>query len=266
MTTSLPFITGNEAEVTGHAAALIISEAWRAVSRRGRFTFVLSGGRSPRPLYRKLASGVSLELMRLHDLPCTENPEEDDLIHMPWKKTLIFWGDERCVPPSHPESNYRLAKETLLDAPGIEEARVFRIPGELYPHHKAAESYEETIRKVFGCRDDKKSPEIPAFDLMVLGLGEDGHTASLFPEDRKNLEETRRLVVAVETPHGQPRIPRLSITLPLINRARTVLFFTEGKKRAELAKKIRSGTASAVLPAGMVKPASGNLFWFTVLP
>lgn len=266
MKQSVFFVSGNEAALAGHAAALIISEAWRAVSSRGRFTFALSGGRSPRMLYRKLSVGIEPGLMKRHGIPVAGKPGRNGLIRMPWQETLIFWVDERCVPPDHPESNYRMAKETLLDTPSIAENRIFRMPcGEYHPE-KAAEAYEETVRRVLCCRNSWKSIEIPAFDLIVLGLGEDGHTASLFPGDSKALKELRRLVIAVEAPHARPPLPRLSMTLPLMNRTRTVLFYTEGEKRAKLAEAIVNNTAPAGLPAGMVKPASGNLYWFTVLP
>lgn len=273
MNTPASFVAGSEPEVTGHAAALIVSKAWQAVASRGRFTFVLSGGRSPRTLYRKLAAGVDAQLMKLHGIqvPAFQKPEYgetmlDGLIRMPWQKTLIFWGDERCVPPDHPDSNYRMAKKTLLGAPGIAENRVFRMPCNGRTPEESARAYEKTIRTVSGCVDTGTSRNIPAFDLMVLGLGEDGHTASLFPDDPGTLNESHSLVVAVKAPQANPRVPRLTMTLPLINHAESILFFTAGEKRAALAETIRAGKAPSSLPAGMVKPLSGRLFWFISIP
>ncbi|MCF8382967.1 MAG: 6-phosphogluconolactonase [Chlorobium sp.] len=273
MNTTASFFAGSEPEVAGHAAAIIISEAWRAVASRGRFTFVLSGGRSPRMLYRKLAAGVEAQLMRLHDIPVPACPEpvyaervQEDLIRMPWHKTLVFWGDERCVPPDHPDSNYLMAKETLLDASGIAPDHIFRMPCNGANPEETAKAYEETIRTVSGCRDTGTFRKTPVFDLMVLGLGEDGHTASLFPDDPETLNEPQRLVVAVKAPQANPRVPRLTLTLPLINHSETILFFTAGEKRAVLAEAIRAGKAPSSLPAGMVKPRSGRLFWFISLP
>lgn len=273
MKTPASFFAGSEPEITGHAAALIVSRAWLAVASRGRFTFVLSGGRSPRPLYLKLAAGVEEELMYLHDfpVPACQEPERaetirDGLIRMPWNKTLFFWGDERCVPPDHPDSNYMLAQKTLLDASGIARNHIFRMPCNEATPEEAAKTYEETIRTVSGCRGSETSLKTPVFDLIVLGLGEDGHTASLFPDDPEALNEPRRLVVAVKAPQAHPRVPRLTMTFPLINHAETVLFFTEGEKRAALAETIMAGKAPSSLPAGMVKPRSGNLYWFISIP
>lgn len=260
------FVTGNESAVAGKAAALVIAKAWQAVTEKGRCTLVLSGGQSPGPLYRKLAEGLEPELIGSLEIPAETVPDADGLIRMPWKQTMIFWGDERCVPPEDPDSNYRLAQKTLLGAPGITEHHVFRIHSELQPASVAAESYEKTIRKALGYQGRYAPAEIPVFDIMVLGLGKDGHTASLFADDRKNLAEKHRLVVAVDPPkHARPAVQRISMTLPLINNAATVLFFTEGKYRAELAYRLMTGSAPEGLPAGMVKPASGNRYWFTVL-
>ena len=263
------FFTGNESGITEHAAGLIIGKAWQAAAERGRFTLALSGGRSPRPLYRKLATGVEPQVMRRYNIPVPDCaiPKQDNLIVMPWSRTLIFWGDERCVPPDHPDSNYRMAAETLLDAPGIAPAQVFGMPcGQRYLPAEAAMLYENRIREAFNCRKTGTAENIPVFDLILLGLGDDGHTASLFPGDTDALNESKSLVVAVNAPEATPPGERLTMTLPLINRAKAVFFFTAGKKKAELAGKIIGNTANANLPAGMVRPASGKLFWFVSLP
>ena len=266
MTTANSFITGTEAAITTHAAALVISEAWRAVSSRRQFSLVLAGGHTPRQLYRKLSAGISPEIMMLHDIPPAGTPRQDGLIRIPWHETLIFWGDERCVPPDHPDSNYRMAKETLLGSPGIHDNRVFRMNGELRPAEKGAEIYEKTIRAALGPEIMATSHNEPVFDLMILGLGEDGHTASLFPGDQDTLDESHRLVVAVKTPETPPRVPRMTMSLPLINRTRTVLFYTEGTRRLKLARAIAERKAPCNLPACRVQPASKRIFWFISLP
>ena len=266
MTAATSFAAGTEAAITSHAAALVISEAWLAVASRKQFSLVLAGGRSPRQLYRKLSAGIAPEIMMLHDIPPAGTPGQDGLIRIPWRETLIFWGDERCVPPDHPDSNYRMAKETLLGSPGIHDSRVFRMNGEVQPAEKGAEIYEETVRAALGPEITATLHNEPVFDLMILGLGEDGHTASLFPGDRETLNESHRLVVAVKAPETPPRVPRMTMTLQLINRTRTVLFYTEGAHRLKLAREIAGRKAPCNLPACRVQPAGRRIFWFISLP
>lgn len=262
------FFTGSEIAITGHAAALVVSEAWRAVAEHGRFTLALSGGRTPAGLYRKLASGVEPELPDRHGIPTPEPAEafQGGLIVMPWTQTFLFWGDERCVSGDHPDSNYRMAREALLDAPATEGVKAFRMPCDDLPPHEAAKKYEHTIRSILGDTQTPESDNIPVFDFILLGLGEDGHTASLFPGDRGALEETRRLVVAVTPALATPPVSRLTMTLPLINRAKTICFFTSGTKRAAMAEAIRRKTAHVSWPARLVRPLNGRMVWFISLP
>jgi len=262
------FFMGSENDITGHAAALIVSEAWRAVAERGRFVLVLSGGRTPAGLYRKLASGIEPELPDRLGIPVPKPAEAflEGLIIMPWTQTLLFWGDERCVSQDHPDSNYRMARETLLDAPATEGVKAFRMPCDDLPPHEAAKKYEHTIRTILGDTETPGSEIIPVFDFILLGLGEDGHTASLFPGDRATLEETQRLVVAVTPALATPPVPRLTLTLPLINRAKTICFLTSGAKRAAMAEAIRKNTAPVSWPACLVRPLNGRIVWFISLP
>lgn len=262
------YFTGNSAEIAEHAAALTVFEAWKAVSERGMFSFVLSGGRSPIALYRKLASGVEQEIMQRYGFRVPESTEtlHDGHCLMPWKHTRIFWGDERCVPPEDAQSNYRTAKESLLDHCDIDPGQIFRMPcGQLDPA-KAAQIYEQTILSVVGCSGTGLLPDLPVFDLILLGLGEDGHTASLFADDREALEESRRIVIAVAGTQGNPPVPRLTMTLHVINRARTVFFITEGKKRAAMTKAIVENSSPADWPAGRIRPVNGRRYWFISIP
>jgi 6-phosphogluconolactonase len=262
------FFAGNEWNITRHAATLIVSEAWKAVVERGRFTFVLSGGRSPAALYRKIASGIEPELMRVHGIPVPEPPEalHNERFVLPWHKTFIFWGDERCVPADHPDSNYRMARETLLDAPGTGDAQVFRMPCDELPPDDAADRYENTIRSILGETETRETEPIPVFDVILLGLGDDGHTASLFPGDQNALAESQRLVIAVTPSEARPPVPRLTMTLPLINNAKTICFFTSGKKRTAMAEAIRLRKAPYAWPANRVIPSNGKRFWFIANP
>jgi len=262
------FFTGNESDITGHAAAFVVSEAWRAVAERGRFTLSLSGGRTPAGLYRKLASGIEPELPDRFGIPTPEPAEafHEGLIVMPWTQTFLFWGDERCVTQDHPDSNYRMARETMLDEPSTEGVKAFRMPCDGLPPHEAAKKYEHTIRTILGGTENQGSEIIPVFDFILLGLGEDGHTASLFPGDRVTLEETQRLVVAVTPALASPPVHRLTMTLLLINRAKTICFLTSGTERAAMAEAIRKNKAPVSWPARLVRPLNGRMVWFISLP
>ena len=248
------FYTGTETEITKQAAALIIAEAYRAISDHGRFSLVLAGGNSPRSLYRQLAKGVA-------NNEGAESKEEQTF--MPWKKTWLFWGDERSVPADHQESNYQMARETLLSKIPISENHVFRMPAEQEDGNKAAGEYEETIRTYFIASGSLSQQNFPIFDLIILGLGDDGHTASLFPDNTASLQETKRWVIAVSEPLAKPPGKRLTLTLPVINHARNILFFTTSKEKAGLAKRIFAADENRV-PASRVLPVNGKTFWFTV--
>ncbi|NTU44815.1 MAG: 6-phosphogluconolactonase [Chlorobiaceae bacterium] len=263
------FYRGSAAAMTEHAAALIITEAYHSIADHGRFSLVLAGGNSPRSLYRQLAYGIETGCLehyglRLPDGEQTEKKGEFTL--MPWQQTWLFWGDERCVPPGHPESNYRMAEETLLLHSPLPVDHLFRIPAEQADAGRAAEAYETAIRSFFSIPGHPHTPEnVPAFDLLLLGLGEDGHTASLFAGNIQALQESMRLAIAVDAPNGNPPGKRITITLPLINHARNVLFFTSGKAKARLAEKIYR-KEECDLPASLVSPVNGRLFWFTAQP
>ncbi len=212
-------------------------EEWRristdAVARRGYFAVALSGGRSPVPLYRALAAR--------HDIRA-------------WGKTHFFLADERFVPATDADSNYRMLRETLLNAVDIPAPNVYPVSTELPDTESAARKYEEKLISFFGLGGG----ELPVFDLVLLGLGADGHTASLFPGSRA-LQEKRRLVEAAIL--GDIRHDRVTLTLPVINRAKNVLFIVTGKEKAEVLHEVAE-KRNAALPASSVAPGNGRLLF-----
>jgi len=219
-----------------HAAAEhFVEVAKAAVKERGQFTVALSGGSTPKGLF--------------HDLATTERGA------LPWDKMFFFWGDERHVAPDHPESNYRMANEALLSKVPVPAANIFRIPAEDADASLAAASYESTLRGFF-----KVSPgQFPRFDLILLGMGPDGHTASLFPQT-KALAETGHLVVANWVQKFQT--DRITFTLPVLNAAREVNFLVAGHDKEEALHEVLEGSASPQLyPSKLVKPTDGKLVW-----
>ena len=220
-------------ESARQAAELVAALSESAVRDRGRFAVALSGGSTPRRLHAVLAS-------------------EEYRQRISWPHWRIFWGDERAVRPDHDESNYRMARETLLDHVALSQAHVHRIPAELDPARAAAE-YEQTIRQSL-------DGDPPVFDLILLGMGDDGHTASLFP-GAEALQENSRLVAASWVPHLNAH--RITFTLPLINRAAAVAFLVEGAHKSKIVRRVlRPGPGEEPLPASLVQPTDGELHWF----
>lgn len=221
------------------AARIVIDTAAMAISTKGIFSMALAGGSTPRDTYRLLAS-------------------EAYLPRLDWKKTTVFWSDERCVPPDHPRSNYRMAQESLLDHVPIPNDQIMRLQGELSPQ-AAATAYEYILRKYFMGQNNRKNQE-NALDLVLLGLGTDGHTASLFPSTRA-LDETKQWVVANEVP-GQPEI-RLTFTYPFINQAHNIVFLVSGSSKASVLKKVVEGAQieKSHYPARGIQPIDGKLIW-----
>jgi 6-phosphogluconolactonase len=218
------------------AADEVIHAATAAVAERGRFTIALSGGSTPKNLYTLIAANASANL--------------------PWAQMFFFWGDERHVPPDDPDSNYRMAKEAFLSKIPVPPGNVFRIPAENPDAAAAAEAYEQTLRKFFAVG----AGEFPRFDLILLGMGPDGHAASLFPETAA-LQEKSRLVVAnwVE----KLGTSRITFTLPLLNAARCVAFLVSGIDKAEALHEVLEGNAPGEkYPSKLVQPSAGKLIWF----
>jgi len=202
-----------------------------AIGQRGRFTVALSGGNTPRALYALLASPPFW-----HEID--------------WARTHVFWSDERCVPPDHPDSNYRMATDALLSHVPVPADQIHRMHGELPTPQQAARDYADELRTVFG----RVAP--PSFDLLLLGLGEDGHTASLFPGGAVP-EDDVTLTAAVYVP--TVNMWRLTLTLTVLNAAARVLFLVEGASKAGALKALIAGPRSLNLPAQRVQPANGSL-------
>ena len=196
---------------------------------RDPFTVALSGGSTPRRLYEMLAA------------PPFRG-------RVPWGRVHVFWGDERCVPPDHSDSNYRLAREALLDEIPILAENVHRIWGEM-PPDQAAAAYQTELEAVVGVNG--------RLDLILLGMGADGHTASLFP-GTEALEERERAVVAVYVERLQAW--RVTLTLPVINAARQVLFLVTGAAKAEIVQAVLEGPEGR-FPAQQIRPTAGQLTW-----
>lgn len=212
------------------AAELIIKQANAAVEARGSWSLVLSGGSTPRPVYQAIA--VRKEQIN-------------------WDHTYIFWGDERCVPPDDPNSNYRMAKETFLEDVQIPQQNIFRILGEI-PPETAAQDYQGTIDAHF-YKTEKR------FDTLLLGLGDDGHTASLFP-DMDTLAEENFWVAANRNPHNQTE--RVSLTFPAINSSRSIIFLVTGENKANIvADVIQNPTAPPDYPAKRVTGLDTPPIW-----
>jgi 6-phosphogluconolactonase len=217
-------------ELAEAAARDFAARAREAIDALGRFAVVLAGGSTPKATYDVLA--------------------RDYADNLDWSKVHVFFGDERTVPPDHEASNYRMARETLLSR--IHVGSVHRMRCEL-PSEEAAAAYEEELREFFG------PDEPPSFDLILLGLGEDGHTASLFPETSA-LDVTDRWVVA--NPVLKRETTRLTLTVPAINAARAVNFQVAGEDKAEALKEILEGDADPrAYPAKFIRPEGGDLTW-----
>src|SRR5258708_17360788 len=213
------------------AAEEFIRCARKSVADHGRFCVALSGGSTARGVYSLLA----------------ERPGD-----LPWSNIFVFFGDERHVPPDHPDSNYRMAQEALLSSVPISAANVFRIRAELAAK-QAAQEYEDQLRSFFGL----KPGELPRFDLILLGLGDDGHTASLFPGSAA-LNETSRLVVANRVEKFQQY--RITLTFPVINHSAEIMFLVSGAGKAQILKEVLS--KGEEYPAQRVRPENGALLWF----
>lgn len=218
-------------QLAAAAAALVAECAADAIAARGRFDLALSGGSTPLSAFAQLAA-----------------PPYQQGIN--WPRTFIFWSDERCVPPTHPDSNYRAAKEVLLDQVAIPAVNIFRMRGEL-PPNQGAEDYQHQLQAHFG------SPGFPIFDLILLGLGTDGHTASLFPGSTAlrtgEVPVTENYIASLER-------WRLTFTFPLINAARRVVFLVSGVEKASIVQEVLQ-PGGRPLPAKAVNPHSGGLTW-----
>ncbi len=227
-------ILNDAAELYVRAAEETAHIAGESVCTHGEFTLCLSGGSTPAATYDLLATRFNLSV--------------------DWKEVQFFWGDERCVPPENPESNFAMAHRTMLSKLTLRPDQVHRMRGEDEPAAAAA-AYEAELRRHFGLGDG----EFPRFDLVMLGLGDNRHTASLFPGDPA-IHETQRMVVAVDV-DAEPR-KRLTLTPPVINNAQRVMFLAAGQGKAAAVKDILEGPRDPDrFPAQAVAPTDGAVIW-----
>jgi 6-phosphogluconolactonase len=220
------------------AAEFILEVGNEAVRANGRFLIALSGGTTPETLYRTLTAPAFAD-------------------RFDWSRTIFFFGDERCVPPNDPRSNYALAKKTLFTPLNIMPSQVYRMAGESSDPQAAAFEYEQQLRLA----TKTASSAQPSLDLVLLGLGEDGHTASLFP-GASILRGHQRVIAVTQSPKDPPN--RLTMTLAAINRASVILFLVTGAGKAGVVRAILDPRTEAErqLPAAMVSPEEGRLIWF----
>ena len=221
-------------ELSRKAAEQFVALARQANAANGRFSVALSGGSTPKALYSLLATGEFSE-------------------QLTWRQIHLFWGDERCVPPDHAESNFRMVEESLLSKILIPSENVHRMIGEIEPASAAA-AYETELRQFFSSPPEK----LLRFDLVLLGLGEDGHTASLFPHSSA-VNETAHLVATTYV--EKLNAHRLTLTFPVINSAAQISFLIAGQSKAAVVKEILAGQNSKA-PAARIKPNDGKLSWF----
>ncbi|MBL8803650.1 MAG: 6-phosphogluconolactonase [Planctomycetes bacterium] len=214
------------AALADRAREEVLRCAAQAVAERGVFRIALSGGSTPKALYERLAASAErADFARWH----------------------VFFGDERCVPPEHAESNFGMARAAWLGKASC--GAVYRVRGELRDPHEAAREYEKDLEREF-------APQAPRFDLVLLGLGADGHTASLFPGSSA-VRENAKLVVATHV--AKFNAHRITFTAPLINAARCVMFLVAGGDKSPALRAVMQGRDN--LPAGMVLPLNGKLLW-----
>ena len=222
-------VLADKASLIERSQVLVVERIQSAIASRGQCSIALAGGSTPKPLYEVLAK---------------EN--------LPWDKIHIFWGDERYVAPNHPDSNQRMARQAWFDKITIPESNIHAIPTGSNNPELDAVAYEAVIRKLFAAEPG----EFPTFDIILLGMGDDGHTASLFPHTTVLNETTK--AIAVGNKDGQPRI---TFTVPLLNQARCVLFLVAGaNKQATLEQVFATQGDAMTYPSRLIKP-QGELWW-----
>lgn len=228
-------VSSTPAEVATAAAQLFTQSAIDAINARGRARIAISGGTTPKAMFTLLA-----------------DPAQPFARQVPWQKLDLYWVDERCVPPDHPDSNYRMTSEALLSKVPLAPERVHRMEGELDPAVAAAR-YESTIRNTFRL----EGAETPTFDLILLGMGDDGHTASLFPHTEA-INDLTDIVTANHVP--QKDTWRITLTWPVINQGREVAFLIEGAAKAQVLHDVLLGPYQPdTYPSQIIRPANGRL-------
>jgi 6-phosphogluconolactonase len=229
-------ISADKTQLSENTAEFIVEASRSAIARSGRFAFVLTGGSTPKNLYELLA---------------TEKWKD----RIEWAKVHLFWGDERFVTATDGQSNYRMAKEALIDRLELPAANIHRVITENTTPESCANSYEQEIRKFFKA----SSGVVPSFDLVLNGMGSNRHALSLFP-GRPTLHEKERLVVADFVP--EVKMDRITMTAPLVNAARQVVFLVAGDDKAEAVSDVLFGPRNVdEKPAQLIQPDSGELIW-----
>jgi 6-phosphogluconolactonase len=219
-------------------AERLVDAARDVLAAKGRFALALSGGKTPRYLYTFLARECSSEIS--------------------WERVHLFWSDERCVSQESEDSNFAMAYKALISEVPLPSPNIHRIPAEINPPEKAAGNYERMIREFFKPEEEDSF----LFDAMILGVGEDGHTASLFPGNSALVEKSH-WVLAVNAPSSFSPQKRITLTLPLINRSRSIFFLASGAKKREVVGGILKNpeTARSLYPAAMIHPL-GSVSWY----
>ncbi len=229
------YVEPDAAALAERAAQYMVEAVEQAAAQRGRARIAISGGSAPKAVFKLLA-----------------DPSQPWRARMPWDRLELYWVDERCVPPDHPDSNYRMTREALLEHVPLPEEQIHRMEGELEPEVAAAR-YESALRNSFRL----EGAETPPFDLIHLGLGTNGHTASLFPHSAA-LHEIGRLAVANEV--DDKNAWRITLTWPVINQGAQVFFLSGGAEKAEILKEVFLGPNDPErLPSQLIRPAGGIL-------
>ncbi len=226
------YVTEDPISVARQAAEIMEELCAKAVNERGAFNLAISGGNTPKPLFSLLAQ-----------------PEWRK--RLLWDKINLYWVDERCVPPEHEDSNYGVARKELLSF--IPATKFYRIKGEL-PPLEAAQNYENLLNKNFSI----KQGELPRFDCMILGMGTDGHVASLFPDIADYIDSAYK-IIDIYIP--KLRSSRITMTLPVINNSRACIFLVSGKEKHPVLSRALNLLTSPDLPAQHVRPTDGQLIW-----
>lgn len=233
------------AALAGNIADRIVAAAHTAIAQRQRFTLVLSGGSTPERTFKLLAA-----------------PPRRDQID--WSRTWLFFGDDRCVPHDDPRSNYNLANQSLLTPAGIAPDHVLAVPTDSLTPEQSAAAYESMLRNFFDnapAADESANRNFPAFDLILLGLGDDGHTASLFP-GKPSLNEQNAWVTWSPPGVLPPPVDRVTFTFPLINAAREAMFLVSGPAKATIVHQVLDESPDIQKhPSSGVQPAKGKLTW-----
>lgn len=226
----------NQEEIFHRSADLFVQLAQESIAANGRFSVALSGGSTPKGMFELLASDVYRE-------------------RIDWQNIHMFWGDERSVPPTDAQSNYRMANEAMISKIAIPAANVYRMQAEAADIEAAARAYEDSLKSYFNLADGAQ----PNFDLILLGMGDDGHTASLFPGTTA-LQEKDRIVVVNWVEKFNTN--RMTLTAPAINNARNVVFMAAGANKTAPLKEVLAGERNPTLyPSQLIAPTNGKLIW-----